>query len=90
MKIKAFRSDNATELLFTDFFAEMGVVHQFSYIEQPQQNSIAERKHHHLLNVVRALFFQSQVPLHFWSQCVLTTTFLINRTPSPLLHHRTP
>ena len=45
MKIRAFKSDNAKELLFIDFFVEIGVVHQFSCVEKPQKNSVAERKH---------------------------------------------
>ena len=82
-QVKQFRSDNAKELAFTEFFANQGVLHQFSYVERPRHNSIVE--HQHLLNVARALYFQSQVPLPFWTDCVLTAAFLINRTPSPLL-----
>ncbi|WJZ87684.1 hypothetical protein VitviT2T_007049 [Vitis vinifera] len=89
-KIKVFRSDNAPELAFTDFFNDRGVLHQFSRVERPQQKSIVERKHQHLLNVGRALYFQSRFPIQFWSECVLTTTFLINSTPSSLLNHCTP
>ena len=48
--IKFFRSDNALELSFTDFFLSKGVIHQFSCVERPKQNSVVERKHQHLLN----------------------------------------
>ena len=87
-RVKKFRSDNAKELAFTEFFNTKGVMHPFSYVETPQQNSVVERKHQHLLNMAQALYFQSQVPISFWSDCLLTTVFLINRTPSPLLHHK--
>lgn len=48
--IKAFRSVNAQELAFIDFF-DKEVLHQFSCVDQPQQNYAVERKHQHLLNV---------------------------------------
>lgn len=88
--IKKFRLDNAPELRFTDFFHSKGVLHQFTCVERPEQNSDVERKHQHLLNVARALFFQSQIPIKFWSECILTATFIINRLPSPILQNKSP
>ena len=62
MVAKEFRADNAKELAFTEFFHEKGALHQFSCVERLEQNSVVERKHQHLLNVARALFFHSRVP----------------------------
>lgn len=66
--------DNAHELCFTEFFASLGTLHQFFYVESPQQNSVVELKHQHLLNVAQALLFQSRVPIRFWGDCVFTAT----------------
>lgn len=42
-----------------------------------------------MLNVARALLFKSGYALKFWSECVLTVVFLINRTSSSVLNGKT-
>jgi hypothetical protein len=47
-------------------------------------------KNRHLLNVGRALRFQANLPLQFWGESLLTTTYLINHLPTPVLNHKSP
>ncbi|XP_073152089.1 uncharacterized protein [Henckelia pumila] len=89
--LKIVYSDNGTEFTcLHDYFVTNGMLHQTSCAGTLQQNGRVERKHCHILNVARALRFQSNLPIEFWGECVLTAAYLINRTPYPLLQGKTP
>ncbi|XP_023756901.1 uncharacterized protein LOC111905437 [Lactuca sativa] len=93
VKVKIVRSDNGTEFLNNrmKFLIESkGILHQTSCVHTPQQNGVVERKHRHILNVARPLMFQSAVPLRYWADAVLTSVFLINRTPTSVLNGSSP
>lgn len=91
--VKVVRSDNGMEFLNTDlqsYFADHGIIHQTTCAYTPQQNGCVERKHRTLLNVARALRFHSAMPIQYWGDCLLTATYLVNRTPSVQLNGCTP
>jgi hypothetical protein len=91
--VKKIRTDNGQEFLETklqSYFQNHGIIHERTCVETLQQNGVAERKHRHLLNIARSLRFQAHLPLKFWGECVLTAAYLINRTPSRILHNKSP
>ena len=93
LPIKTFRTDCGGELTLTDFntvYNAKGILHQLSCPHTPQQNGVAKRKHIHLIQCALTLLFESHLPISYWSYAVSTATHLINRLPTPNLHHHTP
>ena len=48
----------------------------------PQTNGVSERRNRTLLNMVRSMMSQSDLPLSFWGYALETTAFTLNRVPS--------
>ncbi|CAN1263655.1 Retrovirus-related Pol polyprotein from transposon TNT 1-94 [Linum perenne] len=88
--VKTIRTDNGLEFRMSDFFSSLGIEHQTTCVYTSQQNGRVERKHRHILNVARALLFQSSLPIKFWGYAVNHSVHLINRLPTPVLNGRTP
>lgn len=91
--VKYIRTGNAPELCegpLKQLYLNKGIINHKSCVNTPQQNGVVERKHKHLLEVSRALFFQAKLPSQFWGECLLCAAHLINRMPLTVLQHTSP
>jgi len=79
--IKCFRCDLGGEYTsnkFCQMLALDGTIHQNSCTNTLEQNSVAERKHRHIVETARSLLLSTFVPSEFWGEAVLTGVSLIN------------
>lgn len=56
----------------------------------PKQNGVAMRKHKRFCECSLTMLSNSKLPLSYWSYVVTTTIHIINRIPTPWLHHKSP
>jgi hypothetical protein len=55
-----------------------------------QQNGAAGWKHRQIVDIGLALLANASMPLKYWDQAFLTSTHLINQTPSKIIDYDTP
>ncbi|KAF7811615.1 Retrovirus-related Pol polyprotein from transposon TNT 1-94 [Senna tora] len=90
-KIKSFQSDSGGEFRsFSKFLEDNGIQHRLSCPHTHQQNVSAERKHRHIIEVTLSLLAHASLPLKFWDEAILSSVFLVNRLPTPVLNGSCP
>lgn len=47
-----------------------------------QQNDVAERRNHKLIDMVKSMISNKDLPLSLWSDALKTTMYILNRVPS--------
>jgi hypothetical protein len=94
IKIKVVRSDHGGEYYgghtpygqvfrsFARFLQKNGIVTQYSMSDDPQQNGVAERRNHTLMDMVRSMLSYSTLLISLWMDALKTTVHILNRVPS--------
>ena len=92
-KLKVLRTDNGLEYynkMFDEFCSREGIVRHITVRLTPQQNGLAERMNRTLMEKVRCMMIQSELPKGLWVETLLTTCMLVNLSPSSALDFKTP
>ena len=93
-KIKVVRSDRGGEYYgrhtdvgqapgsFFDFCKDHGIINQYTMPGTPQQNGVAERRNRTLMDMVRSMLANSNLPEFLWTEALKTAVHILNRVPS--------
>ncbi|RVW19193.1 Retrovirus-related Pol polyprotein from transposon TNT 1-94 [Vitis vinifera] len=91
-KLKCIQIDNGGEYSspFDEYCRQHGIRHQKTPPKTPQLNGLAESMNRTLVERVRCLLSQSQLPRSFWGEALNTVVHLLNLTPCVPLEFDVP
>lgn len=82
--VKEILTDNGTEFTnvnFNNWLNKRGIIHSYSATYTPQQNGRAERANRTVLNGIRTLLIDSNLPEELWAEALSTVVYTTNRLP---------
>jgi hypothetical protein len=92
-KLRVLCINNGGEFMvaeFASYCVDEGVQCHYSTPYSPQQNGVIERRNQIVVGMARALFKQRGMHAIFWGEAVVTTVYILNRSPTKALNGRTP
>ena len=89
--IKTLYSDNGGEFItLKSYLLLHGITHYTTAPHTPKKNGVSERRHRHLIETGLTLLHDAHLDFSYWPYAFQTTSYLINRQPTPLLHEKSP
>ena len=68
--------------MFEAYLKCEGIRHERTIPKTPQQNGVAERLNHTLIELSRSMLLNAALPKKFWAEAVSTAAYLKNRCPT--------
>jgi transposase InsO family protein len=92
-KIKILRSDNGGEYTskeFVNFCKDVGIKRKLTTPYNPQQNVVVERKNKTILEVVKTMIHDQDLPMFLWAEAAMEVVYVQNRLSHRELGLKTP
>ena len=92
-KIKTIRTDNGGEYCstkFKDYLTNSGIRHELTVPKNPEQNGVSERLNRTLVEMIRSMLTNANLPQYFWAEALSTAVYLRNRSPTNSVQGMTP
>jgi transposase InsO family protein len=92
-KIKILRSYNGGEYTskeFANFCKDAGIKRELTTPYNPQQNGVAERKNRTIMEAMKTMIHDQDLPMHLWVEAAKTTVYVQNRLSHSALGFKIP
>jgi transposase InsO family protein len=92
-KIKILRSDNGGEYTskeFVNFCKDVGIKRELTTPYNPQQNGVAKRKNKTILEAVKTMIHDQDLPMCLWAEATMAIVYVQNRLSHSALGLKTP
>jgi hypothetical protein len=92
-KIKILRTDRGGEYqssAFESYLKELGIIHQRTIPDTPQQNGLAERSNRTIVGSGKSMLHSTGLTYGFWVEAIRTAAHVRNRSPSRVIDWKTP
>jgi transposase InsO family protein len=92
-KIKILRSNNGGEYTskeFANFCKDVEIKRELITPYNPQQNGVAERKNRTIMEAVKTMIHDQDLPMHLWAEAAKIAIYVQNRLSHSALGFKTP
>jgi hypothetical protein len=92
-KIKILRLDNGGEYTSKEFVnccKDVGIKRELTTPYNPQKNGVAERKNKTILEVVKTMIHDQDLPMCLWAEATMEAVYVHNRLSHSVLGLKTP
>jgi transposase InsO family protein len=92
-KIKILRSDNGGEYTskeFANFCKDAGIKRKLTTPYNPQQNGVAERNNKTIMEAVKTMIHDQDLPMHLCAEATKATVYVQNKLSHSALGFKTP
>ena len=83
-KLKVVQTDNGDKYKgqFEEYCKNQGIKLEYTAPKTPELNGFAKRMNLTIMERVRCMLSHAKLPKSYWAEVMLTTVYLINRSPS--------
>lgn len=88
--LRTYRGGEFNSKTFNQFCVEHGIRRQLAATYTPQKNKVAERRNHTIINMVRCLLTEKNMPKSFWPEAAKWACHVLNRSMTSAVKDMVP